>query len=123
MFRRIALAALAAVFLALPSRAADWTAPVKQVIICTESWFEIELVGKTMPHSGTTKQVRFMVKASLVGAERYKQMYAMALTAFAVQSQVWLGTTQANTTTSTSGGNCNTNNMPAQDVGGISAYR
>jgi hypothetical protein len=108
--------------LALPTAAGDANGNIRQIISCSDSWFEIEIVGKTMLYGGSQKLIRFMVRTSAIGPEKYKQMYAMSLTAFAVQSSVWLGTGQA-TGVSISGGNCNTNNTPAQEVLGMSTYR
>ena len=76
-----------------------------------------------MSYDGSQKHIRFMVKSSVVGAEKFKQIYAMSLTAFATQAPVWIGTTEASDTTSTPGGNCSTNNMPAQTVASMAMYR
>jgi len=122
--KKIILSLGAAACFCMPARAGtDWTAPLKQVITCSDTWFEIELKGKTMAFGGTEKQVRFMVKAAAVGAEKYQQMYAMSLAALATTANLWIGTSENSVTTSVSGGNCNTNNAPAQNALGMAIYR
>jgi hypothetical protein len=124
MIKKILFALTAAACLYVPAKAnTDWNAPVKQIILCNDSWFEFELSGKTMPFNGSTLTVRFIVKSSNVGVDKFKQTYAMALTAFATQANLWVGTTAANSTTSTGSGNCNSNNVPAQNVFATAMYR
>ncbi len=123
MFKKILVVISLAATFSSPVKAADFAAPIRQIITCSDTWFEIELVGKTMPYNGGNSLIRFMVKSGYVGAEKYKQLYAMSLTAFATQTSVWIGTYEATTTTSVAGGNCNTNNTPAQNAFSMSIYR
>jgi hypothetical protein len=122
MFKKFMFAIAAAACFCAPVKAADWNGPIRQIITCTDTWFEVELAGKTMPYNGGNPLVRLMVKSSVVGVDKYKQLYALSLTAFSTDASVWVGTQQPNNTTSVTGGNCNSNNTPAQVVGGMAVY-
>jgi hypothetical protein len=121
--KKILFTLAAAACFCMPAKAADWNGPVKQIISCSDTWFEVEIKDKTMSYGGTQKIIRFMVKADIVGAEKYKQMYAMSLAALGTRAQIWIGTLEGGTTTSVAGGNCNANNVPAQNAGGMAMYR
>jgi hypothetical protein len=128
MFKKAFLASLflaSSLFAGLSKQAvaAEWASPVSKIVLCSESWFELELAGRTMAYNGSQKLVRFMVKSSVVGAEKFKQIYSMSLTAFSTQAPLWVGTSESSTTTSASGGNCSANNVPSQTLTGIGIYR